>query len=291
MSETISKTSVSHPYYIGLPQWHHPDWYAPEHKDADSLTVYSRHFSSVEGNHSFYGLPSANSVKQWTEQTPQDFQFCFKFPRTISHSGNLLACDHLVEEFIQRVSPLDQRIGIIWLQLSQQFSPHHLDSLNQFLERLPKQYHYAVEVRNLRLFDKAVHEIKLNQILQQHQVNRVIFDTRSLFANPAEDDETLDAIRKKPRVPTHVIALADRPLVRFISPLDLELSKNTLRPWVNKLLQWIDEGRTPYIFFHTPGNQNAPELAQWFSQQVNRARPEIEPLALWDREPKQRSLL
>jgi len=283
--------SISRPYYIGLPQWHHPDWYAPEHKDADSLAVYSRHFSSVEGNHSFYGLPSANSVKQWAEQTPADFQFCFKFPRTISHSGNLLACDHLVEEFIQRVSPLDQRIGIIWLQLSQQFSPHHLDSLNQFLERLPKQYHYAVEVRNLRLFDKAQHEIKLNQILKQHDVNRVIFDTRSLFANPAEDDGTLDAIRKKPRVPTHVIALADRPLVRFISPLDLELSKNTLRPWVNKLLQWIDEGRTPYIFFHAPGNHNAPELAQWFSQQVSQVKPEIEPLTLWDREPKQRLLL
>lgn len=279
------------PYYIGLPQWHHPQWYPPEHRDTDSLAVYAQHFSSVEGNHSFYGLPSVNSIKHWAQQTPLEFQFCFKFPRNISHSGNLLACDHLVEEFIQRISPLGQRIGIIWLQLSQQFSPHNLDSLNQFLERLPKQYHYAVEVRNLRLFDKAEHEIKLNQILKQHDVNRVIFDTRSLFANPANDDETLDAIRKKPRVPTHVIALSDRPLVRFISPLDIELSKNNLRPWVIKLLQWIDEGRTPYIFFHTPGNQNAPELAQWFSQRVNQVRANISSVELWDREPRQRLLL
>lgn len=287
----MTEANSKRPYFIGLPQWHHADWYAPEHKDTDSLSVYSQHFSSVEGNHSFYGLPSVNSVKQWAEQTPLGFEFCFKFPRTISHSGNLLACDHLVEEFIQRIAPLDQRIGIIWLQLSQQFSPHHLDSLNQFLGKLPKQYHYAVEVRNLRLFDKADHETKLNQILMQHSVNRVIFDTRSLFTNPAEDDETLDAIRKKPRVPTHVIATADRPLVRFISPLNLELSQAALCPWVKKLLQWIDEEKTPYIFFHTPGNENAPKLAQWFSEQLNQKRPNIKPVKLWDREPKQGFLL
>ncbi len=278
-------------YYIGLPQWHHPEWYAPEHNDKDSLLVYSRHFSSIEGNNSFYGLPSVQSIKQWAENTPENFRFCFKFPRTISHGGNLLACDHLVEEFLQRISPLGQRIGIVWLQLSQQFSPHHLDSLDLFLEKLPKQYQYAVEVRNLRLFDKAENEIKLNQILTRHAVNRVIFDTRSLFANPTEDDETLDALRKKPQVPTHVIALADNPIVRFISPLSLELSKDALRPWVNKLLQWIEEGRTPYIFFHTPGNENAPELARWFSQLVNDNRPEIKPLELWDKEPKQAMLL
>ena len=182
-------------------------------------------------------------------------------------------------------------MGIIWLQLSQQFAPQHLDSLNVFLENLPKTYHYAVEVRNLRLFDKAENEIRLNQILKYHGVNRVIFDTRSLFANIAEDAETLDALKKKPRVPTHVIAIAERPLVRFISPLDLELSKQSLKPWVGKLLQWIDEGRTPYMFFHTPGNENAPELAKWFSQQVSLLRPDIKPLKLWDKEPKQHSLL
>jgi len=245
----------------------------------------------VEGNTSFYGLPSVNSIRQWAEQTPDDFRFCFKFPRSISHSGNLLACDHLVEEFLLRVAPLENKIGIVWLQLSQQFLPQHLQSLNHFLEKLPKHYQYAVEVRNLRLFDKSENERLLNQILIQHQVNRVIFDTRSLFANPAEDDETLDAIRKKPRVPTHVFASANCPLVRFISPLNLELSKAALTPWVGKILQWIEEGKTPYIFFHTPGNEQAPELAQWFSQQLNQAKPQIETLQLWDREPKQQSLL
>ena len=287
----MTESFISRPYRIGLPQWHHSDWYAPDHLSANSLAVYSQHFSSVEGNHSFYGLPSVSSVQQWAEQTPDGFEFCFKFPRSISHSGDLLACETLVDEFIARIAPLGTRIGIIWLQLSQQFSPQHLESLNLFLLRLPKQYCYAVEVRNLRLFDKSTFETELNQILIQHQVNRVIFDTRSLFANPAEDAETLDALRKKPRVPTHVIATADQPLVRFISPVNTELCYQSLKPWINKFVQWIDEGRKPSIFFHTPGNEAAPELAQWFAQRLHEAKPEIPALTLWDRQPKQGSLL
>jgi uncharacterized protein YecE (DUF72 family) len=230
-------------------------------------------------------------VEQWRTQTPDDFSLCFKFPRSISHSGELLSCDHLVVEFLQRIEPLGSRIGIIWLQLSQQFGPQHLSDLNVFLSRLPNHYTYAVEVRNLRLFDKSDNERLLNQILMRHKVNRVIFDTRCLFANLSKDDKTLDAKQKKPRVPTHVIATGDQPLVRFISPMDTTLAHDGLRQWVKKVIQWIDEGKTPWIFFHTPGNEEAPELAQWFAEQLHIARPDIAPLPLWDKQPKQGSLL
>ncbi|WP_158278871.1 DUF72 domain-containing protein [Leucothrix arctica] len=283
--------SQPRPYKIGLPQWHHPEWYAPDQRTTDSLTLYSQHFTSVEGNHSFYGVPSEASVAQWVTQTPDDFRFCFKFPRSISHSGELLSCDHLVVEFLQRIAPLEDRIGIIWLQLSQQFAPQHLSDLNVFLSRLPSHYTYAVEVRNLRLFDKSDNERLLNQILMRHKVNRVIFDTRCLFANMKDDDETRDAKQKKPRVPTHVIATGEQPLVRFISPVDINLAHTSLSQWVKKFIQWIDEGKTPWMFFHTPGNQQAPELAQWFAEQLHVARPDIAPLSLWDKQPKQGSLL
>ena len=286
-----SPSRSDRPYRIGLPQWHHTDWYAPDHRTSDSLALYSQHFTSVEGNHSFYGVPTAASVDLWLAQTPEDFKFCFKFPRSISHSGELLSCDHLVVEFLQRIEPLKHRIGIIWLQLSQQFAPQHLSDLNVFLSRLPSHYTYAVEVRNLRLFDKSENERLLNQILMRHTVNRVMFDTRCLFANLSQDDKTLHAKQKKPRVPTHVIATAEQPLVRFISPIDTTLAHDALHQWVKKFIQWIDEGKTPWIFFHTPENEEAPELAKWFAEQMHIARPDIASLSLWNKEPKQGSLL
>ena len=286
----MTNSAKNRPYKIGLPQWHHEKWYAPDQHKDDSLSVYSQHFSSIEGNNTFYGLPSELSIKQWALQTPDDFEFCFKFPRSISHSGQLLACEYLAKEFLERIAPLEQRIGIVWLQLSQEFSPEQLSSLSTFLTRLPKHLKYGVEVRNKHFFDKGQDEKTLNQILMQHQANRVIFDTRCLFANYADDPDTMAAFNEKPRVPTHVIATGDNPLVRFMGPHDLELSYKALQPWVNKTLQWIDEGKTPYLFFHTPGNEFAADLALWFSERVHEQRPEISPITLWDRQPKQAEL-
>lgn len=288
--EAVTNSTPIRPYKIGLPQWHHDKWYAPDHRKDDSLSAYSKHFSSVEGNNTFYGLPSELTIKQWALQTPDDYQFCFKFPRSISHSGQLLACEYLAKEFLERIAPLEHRIGIVWLQLSQEFSPAQLSSLSTFLARLPKHLKYGVEVRNKHFFNKGQDEKTLNQILIQHQANRVIFDTRCLFANYADDPDTIAAFNDKPKVPTHVIATADNPLVRFMGPHDPALSYQALLPWVNKTLQWIDEGKTPYLFFHTPGNEHAPELARWFSEQIHQQRPEIPAITLWNRQPKQTEL-
>ena len=90
-----------------------------------------------------------------------------------------------------------------------------------------------------------------------------------MFSNPADESATQDGLRKKPRVPTHVLATANNPIVRFISPMNVQLAENALEQWARKLVQWIEEGKTPYIFFHTPDNKEVPQLAERFSRKVN----------------------
>ncbi|MCL6409131.1 DUF72 domain-containing protein, partial [Dickeya dadantii] len=45
--------------YIGLPQWQHPAW---SRLGLNDLADYSRYFSCVEGNTTFYALPSREIV-------------------------------------------------------------------------------------------------------------------------------------------------------------------------------------------------------------------------------------
>lgn len=277
-------------YSLGLTQWHHPKWYAAGQSGRSALTIYTAHFDSVEGNSSFYGLPNEDIIQQWRGIAPQGFRFCFKFPRSISHDAQLRHCDREVTEFIHRVSPLRDKLGTLWLQLPAQFGAAQLPLLAQFLPTLPKGFRYGVEVRNLDFFAKGDAERQFNQLLMQQQINRVIFDTRSLFAHPEDDEDTQDALRKKPQVPTHVIATGQQPFVRFISPLDTSLCLSALTPWVHKFAQWIDEGRHPYLFIHTPNNAEAPELALWFSQTLHELKPEIPPLTLWANQPRQDEL-
>ena len=166
-------------------------------------------------------------------------------------------------------------MGIVWLQMSSHFSPHHLDRLASFMDSLPNDFEYGMEVRNLGFFDKSDNEKRFNQLLMQHKVNRVSFDTRALFAHPKNDPITQEAFNAKPRMPVHVIATGNSPVVRFITPLDVELGYSYLTPWVKKTAQWINEGKTPYLFFHTPDNRTAPQLAQYFNEQLKDLCPQV----------------
>lgn len=277
-------------YFIGLTQWHHPNWYPAGIDSKQALSVYAAHFSSIEGNNSFYGLPSETSISQWRTETPAGFRFCFKFPKAISHTHQLAHCDRPLAEFLDRIAPLENKLGILWLQMSHRFAPENVPQLAQFLAQLPKDFTYGIEVRHLDFFKKDDQERRFNQLLMQSGVNRITFDTRALFAHPAQDPITQEALQAKPQMPVHVLATGDCPMVRFITPLDLSLGYAYLAPWVKKVAQWLDEGKTPYLFFHTPDNREAPVLAQYFTEQLAQQRPASPPITVWKNEPPQPEL-
>ncbi|SIS89812.1 DUF72 domain-containing protein [Neptunomonas antarctica] len=277
-------------YFIGLPQWHHPNWY-PEHSGPNqALQQYTQHFSSVEGNSSFYGLPNESTIQQWKQQSSPSFRFCFKFPQTITHHLKLQHSDRLLTEFLNRITPLEHKLGILWLQLNASFGPQDLEILERFINRLPTDFSYAIEVRHSGFFNKDDLEKRFNQILMRRSVNRITFDTRALFSHPAGDPITQEALKAKPRMPVHVIATGQHPFVRIITPLNIGDGYAYLIPWINKTLEWIDEGRTPYLFFHTPDNKEAPAVASFFAAEIHKQRPNIPALTLWNQHSPQPEL-
>ncbi len=104
----------SRPYYIGAPLWALKEWkgrfFTKSAKPADFLRQYAQFFNAVEGNTTFYSVPSEEMVSRWLESTPDTFRFSFKFPRTISHYHKLQHCDAEVAEFLKRLEPLGERL-------------------------------------------------------------------------------------------------------------------------------------------------------------------------------------
>ncbi|MGB0866767.1 MAG: DUF72 domain-containing protein, partial [Granulosicoccaceae bacterium] len=144
--------------------------------------------------------------------------------------------------------------------------PEQLTALDRLLAALPEGFNYGLEVRHLAFFAKGNAERELNQLLIERQINRVMFDTRFLFADTASDLETVAAQRQKPQVPLHVIATGQQPMVRFISPMDTARAEPALQQWADKVAEWIAEGRQPHLFFHTPNNDASPFLAYRFAE-------------------------
>jgi uncharacterized protein YecE (DUF72 family) len=74
---------------IGTSGFSYRDWVGPFYptglKEREWLPFYSRHFSTVELNVTFYRLPPKRTVDAWIERTPADFQFAVKAFRGLTH--------------------------------------------------------------------------------------------------------------------------------------------------------------------------------------------------------------
>ncbi len=252
--------------YLGLPQWSHPSWPGQllglGAKPAEHLAHYATVFNSVEGNTTFYALPTPDTVQRWADAVPAHFRFNFKFPQTISHQSDLVSADKQVADFISLLAPLHDKLGLLTLQLPARFGPQGLARLAAFIERLPRAFRYALEVRHPDFFAKGEAERALNRLLMEQGVNRVMLDSRPLFSVQAITPALVDAQGKKPRLPVHLLATANAPMVRFIGLPDPAANHPFLPSWLPHWRQWLAEGKNLYLYIHTADNAQAPELAR-----------------------------
>lgn len=254
--------------YLGCPQWSSTHWkgrfFSSSCAAGNMLNEYGQIFNSVEGNTSFYADPKPQTVQNWLNAVPNDFKFTFKIPRRFSHDMALQHCQGELKAWLELFSPLFEKTGQVMLQLPKSCSPQYLNRISQFCALLPKELTLGVEVRHLGFFDKSDAERSFNQFLMTNHYNRIMMDTRPLFSEPPSTDAIIDAQAKKPKVPLHVIATSNAPLIRYVGTSNLEDNRTFYTPWLSKIRQWLDEGKTPYVFFHTADNYDAPLLARQF---------------------------
>lgn len=268
---------------IGLPQWQHAQW---KQFGIETLADYAQLFGCVEGNTTLYALPKPEVVMRWRDMTHDDFRFCFKFPDSISHKAALRDCDELLTEFFRLLDPLSQRIGQYWLQLPAAFSPAQLVDLWSFLDSLPRNFRYGVEVRHQAFFAKGEDERALNRGLLDRGVNRVILDSRPVHASTSQTAAAVDARSKKPRVPPHAVRTGSQPMVRFIGSDSVAESVPLFQPWHSKLQAWqLDSD--PMLFIHTPDMGEVFPLIQALWPQLQQLEPTLRDLPDW---PQQSSL-
>ena len=131
---------------------------------------------------------------------------------------------------------------------------------------MPSDFTYALEVRHPDFFAKGEAERALNRLLMDKGINRIMLDSRPLFSVPATTPALVDAQGKKPRLPVHLLATANSPVVRLIGLPHPEDNHPFLPSWLPHWKQWLAEGKDLYLFFHTADNARAPELARQVSR-------------------------
>src|SRR3954468_20367054 len=138
---------------IGCPMWAYKAWqglHFPDRLDRrDQLPVYASWCNATEGNTTYYGPPAPRTVTAGARETPEWFRFMFKLPKAITHEHHLRDVDDDHRAFLHRLEPLGPRAEQLSIQLPPSFGPGEIDTLTDFISRLPKSHHYAVELRHL----------------------------------------------------------------------------------------------------------------------------------------------
>ena len=276
---------------VGCAMWTHKEWpgrVIPQSaRRGGELAAYSALVGAVEGNTTFYALPSHDTASKWAACVPVDFRFMFKLPRTVTHERKLRNVESLVREFFDVLEPCVPWMDPVAIQLPASFGPESLGVLDDFLGSVRADIRFAVEVRHLDFFDGASCERELNDLLFRRGTDRIILDSRAVFAGPRVTPSEHEAFENKPRVPARAVATNDRPVVRFIGQTEPSANSAFWRPWVETSARWLSDGRSPTVFIHTPDNVDALMLARQFYDEVRAEVPELpaQPEAPTPREP------
>ena len=271
------------PLYLGCPIWGLKGWvgnfFPPGAKQRDFLKLYSRRLNTVEGNTTFYATPGVETIERWRNETPPGFKFCLKFPKVITHQRRLRHAEAETNEFLDRLHRLGDRGGPAFLQLPPNYGSRNLQSLISYLDSLPRDFRYAVEVRHPDFFDGPA-EAVLDEVLRARGAARVLFDVRGLRSAEPKDEATVISQERKPNVPVRFTRTAPFAFVRFIAHPKVDANAELLTDWAGRVADWLAAGDDVFFFLHSPTDVLSPLLARDLHDRVA-ARHPLPPLPPW----------
>ncbi|MEL7331746.1 MAG: DUF72 domain-containing protein [Cyanobacteria bacterium J06560_2] len=271
-------------FRMGCAVWAFKDWvgsfYPAKSQPTNFLKLYSDRMLTVEGNTTFYSVPSAGMVQRWVEHTPPEFRFCPKLPRAVTHEGPLMAHLPAALSFLKLMQGLGDRLGPIMAQLPPRYSPAALEDLEAFLRAWPRQLApISVEVRHLDWF-KAEQSQRLSALLSELGVGRVLLDSRTMYDHEKDGDADpqRESNRRKPNVPLQPEVTADFAIIRYISHPQLLRNQDYLAEWVPRISEWLTAGKQVYFFVHCPREEASPTVARYFQEQLEASGVAVPPL-------------
>jgi uncharacterized protein YecE (DUF72 family) len=239
---------------VGCAKWNKTDlknFYPRGTKD--ELTYYSTQFNSIELNATFYNMPSRQQVITWKDKTPENFRFFPKITQSISHMRRLNDVQALTTEYCDNISNFEDRLGMVFLQLHDNFKYKNYDRLVSFIENFPKAIPLAVELRNTEWFnDKAISD-EVYALFEKHNISNIVVDTAGR------------------RDLLHMRLTTPKAFIRYVGANDPQSDRERLDDWVNRLKVWVDQGiRDVYFFVHQNIEMESPFLSAYFIEKLNK---------------------
>jgi uncharacterized protein YecE (DUF72 family) len=239
---------------IGTSGYEYDHWqgrvYPPDLGRSEHLSWYAEHFSTVELNATFYGLPGRDTVARWRDSVPRDFRFAVKLSRYGTHMKRLRDPRDWLDRFERAIRPLGSALGPVLVQLPPRWhrDPERLDA---FLRAVPPDWRVSLEVRDPDWLDEAVYDV-----LREHGAALCVHDL----------------IEDHPR-----IATAGWVYLRFHGPDPHRRYTGSYTPQAlsgaaRRIRRQLHAGRDVYVYFNNDSDGHAVEDALDLKRYLGDAR-------------------
>lgn len=249
---------------VGCAKWGRKEWigqiYPPKTKDANFLDEYVKHFDCIELNATFYNIYGPDTIAKWKAKAAAnpDFKFCPKFSQSISHIRRLKNADDITTTFYEGIMAFGEKLGPIFLQLSDNYTPKSFPELKAYLETLPKDVPVFVELRHKEWFAVAENRDKVFQLFHDLNIGAVLTDATGR------------------RDVVHMTLPTPHAFIRFVGNGlqngNFDSDKARLDEWVIRIKQWQQLGlKSVWFFMHQHDERYSPILSDYVTDELNKA--------------------
>ncbi len=288
---------------FGTSTWTYEGWQGQVYKKQYAKSVFAREclgeycqyqyndeplFRTVGNDSTFYRPPTTNQLRRYLNQIPEDFEMCFKVweeitipsyakqprygPRAGQPNPRFLDA-RLFNELVltpYREAKFESHAGpfLFEFQRHGMSTEEFCSRLDGFFGQLPKDFSYAVEIRNAGLIG-----VEYQKVLETHGVAHV-YNHWSYMPSLAEQHTRMGNFT------------APFTVLRLLTPLKIsyEAAKKRAEPYtkiVGELLEMrrdtvdlvkkaVEEGRRAYVLVNNRSEGNAPLTVQGLSEMLRR---------------------
>lgn len=243
--------------YVGCAKWGRKDWigkiYPKGTKESDFLPLYAQNFNSIELNATFYKIPSFKQAQEWSSKVGSNFLFSPKISNSISHIHRLKNTSERMEYFLNGIAGFGPNLGPVFLMLHPGMGPKSLETIESFLQAIPREIRVFVEMRHEGWFENKESSEAIFQMLERNGVGAVITDVAG----------RRDCI--------HMRLTTGEAFIRFVGN-DLHPTDYTrVDEWIMRISQWMDAGLSRvYFFLHENEEVHSPVIAKYAIEQFNK---------------------
>lgn len=239
--------------YVGCAKWNKSDlkgFYPKGTKD--ELAYYSSQFNSIELNATFYRKFSAQQFEKWRNNTADGFKFFPKLTQDISHFRRLKDVENLVDEYVGNASHLQEKLGVPFLQMHNNFAPKDFDRVRTFIDNWKYDIPLAMEFRHTDWFNDPEVAAELYDLLEKNRIANVLVDTAG----------RRDLMHMRLTTPTA--------FVRYVGA-NHSSDYNRLDDWIERIAAWKKQGlKKLYFFVHQNIEKESPLLSAYFIEKLNK---------------------